>query len=79
MGELVHEILQKAIQCHSSHLPTGMQEKCRMDNLPPNFMSNLFEGLLVNYSVQCKVFGHHDKNTAQKRNVGPQECGHQQL
>jgi len=45
-----------------------------MDNLPPNFRSNLFEGLLVNYSVQCKVFGHHDKNTAQKRNVGPQDC-----
>jgi hypothetical protein len=63
MGELVHEILQKSTQCHSSFLPTDTQEKRRMNNWAPKFRSDLFEGLLVNYSVQ--YLGQHD-NTAKR-------------
>jgi hypothetical protein len=41
MGELVHEILQKATQCHSSHLPTDIQEKRKTDNCTAKFRSGL--------------------------------------
>jgi hypothetical protein len=35
-GELVHEILQKATQSHSSHLPTDIQEKHTTDTVQLN-------------------------------------------